>query len=154
MVIKIGRFGKFLACTGYPDCKNTKNLNSKGEKEEIPPELAHEICDKCGKPMAMKHGKFGVFLGCTGYPDCKNIKRIEKGTGVPCPECKQGEIVEKRSKRGRNFYSCNHYPDCTFALWLKPTGEKCPTCGHLLVLGAKNTVKCSAKECGFQKEIS
>ena len=153
MVIKIGRFGKFLACTGYPDCKNTKNLNSKGEKEEIPPELAHEICDKCGKPMAMKHGKFGVFLGCTGYPDCKNIKHIEKKTGVACPTCNEGEIIEKRSKRGRNFYSCNRYPACTFALWSKPTGEKCPTCGHLLVFGAKGMVKCSAKECGFQKEM-
>lgn len=151
MVIKIGRFGKFLACTGFPECKNTKNINSKGETEETPPELAHEVCEKCGKPMAVKHGRFGIFLGCTGYPDCKNIKRIEKGTGVPCPECGKGEIVEKRSKRGRNFYSCNGYPDCKFALWSKPTGEKCPTCKSLLVYGAKDTVRCSKKDCAYQQ---
>lgn len=151
MVIKIGRYGKFLACTGYPDCKNTKNLNANGEKEETPPELANEKCDKCGKPMAVKHGRFGAFLGCTGYPDCRNIKHVERKTGVKCPTCKEGEIIEKRSKRGRNFYSCNRYPACTFALWSKPTGETCPNCGSLLVFGAKNTVKCSKKECGYEK---
>src|SRR3989344_748159 len=125
MVIKIGRFGKFLACTGYPECKNTKDLDENGHIEA--PEVTEEVCDKCGKPMAVKHGRFGTFMGCTGYPNCKNIKRIEKGTGVTCPACGKGEIVEKRSKRGKNFYSCNRYPDCIFALWSKPTGEKCPS---------------------------
>lgn len=151
MVIKIGRFGKFLACTGFPECKNTKNINGNGETEETPPELSNEKCDKCGKPMAIKRGRFGPFLGCTGYPDCKNIKHVERKTGVKCPTCKEGEIVEKRSKRGRNFYSCNRYPACTFALWSRPTGEKCPTCGSLLVMGAKETIKCSKKECSYQK---
>ncbi|MEK7481313.1 MAG: topoisomerase DNA-binding C4 zinc finger domain-containing protein, partial [Patescibacteria group bacterium] len=152
MVIKIGRYGKFLACTGFPECKNTKNLNGNGEKEETPPELANEVCDKCGKPMAIKHGKFGPFLGCTGYPDCRNIKHVERKTGVKCPACNEGEIVEKRSKRGRNFYSCNRYPACTFALWSKPTGEQCPLCKSLLVYGAKDTIKCSSKTCAFKKE--
>ena len=148
MVIKIGRFGKFLACTGYPECKNTKDLDENGHIEA--PEVTEEVCDKCGKPMAVKHGRFGTFMGCTGYPNCKNIKRIEKGTGVTCPACGKGEIVEKRSKRGKNFYSCNRYPDCIFALWSKPTGEKCPS-GHLLVFGTKNTIKCSEKTCTYQK---
>lgn len=151
MVIKIGRFGKFLACTGFPECKNTKNINGNGEKEETPPELSNETCEKCGKPMAIKHGRFGPFLGCTGYPTCKNIKHVERKTGVSCPACKEGEIVEKRSKRGRNFFSCNRYPACTFALWSRPTGEKCPTCGSLLVMGAKETIKCSNKGCAYQK---
>jgi len=149
MVNKIGRFGKFLACTGYPDCKNTKNLDGNGEPEE--PAAVEGACEKCGKPMAQKQGRFGPFIGCTGYPDCKNIKRIEKTTGVKCPECNKGDIVEKRSKKGKTFYSCNKYPDCEYALWSKPTGEPCPQCQQLLVYGAKDTTKCSNKDCGFVK---
>lgn len=151
MVIKIGRFGKFLACTGYPECKNTKHLNGDGSKAE--PELTDVICDVCGRPMVVKRGRFGPFLGCSGYPECKNIKRIEKKTGVTCPECGKGEIVERRTKTGRTFYSCNRYPKCKFALWSKPTGEKCPESGDLLVFGAKGTVRCSSKTCKYQKVV-
>lgn len=150
MVIKMGRFGRFLACTGYPECKNTKQIGSDGKPQA--PETTDEVCDKCGKPMVIKHGRFGKFLGCSGYPDCKNIKKIQKKTGVKCPSCGKGEIVEKRSRRGKSFYSCDHYPDCTFALWSKPTGETCPTCGSLVVFGAKNTIRCSAKGCGYVKD--
>ena len=77
---------------------------------------------------------------------------MAKKTGVVCPKCEKGEIVEKRSRKGRNFFSCNRYPDCEFALWSKPTGEKCPKCDSLIVYGAKGTVRCSSKECDFQKE--
>lgn len=150
MVIKIGRFGKFLACTGYPDCRNTKQLNNKNEIEA--PETTDEVCEKCGKPMVIKHGRFGTFLGCSGYPDCKNIKSKAVSTGVKCPTCNIGDIVQKKSKRGRIFFSCNRYPDCTFALWQKPTGEKCPNCGSLLTYAAKDIIKCSSKECGFSKK--
>jgi len=149
MVIKLGRFGKFLACTGFPDCKNTKPLNGDGEKAE--PELTDEKCDLCGAPMQVKQGRFGKFLGCTKYPDCKGIKRIEKSTGVKCPQCGQGDIVEKRSRRGKTFYSCNKYPECKFALWSKPNGETCPDCKSLLVYGKGGTIACSNKECKFQK---
>lgn len=149
MVIKFGRYGKFLACSGFPECKNAKPLAGTPEAEGT-----NEICDKCGKPMQIKRGRFGTFLGCTGYPECKNIKSMNKKTGVACPECGQGDIVEKRSKRGKTFYSCNRYPDCKFALWSKPTGEKCSKCDSLIVFGAKGTVRCSSKECDYQKEVT
>jgi DNA topoisomerase-1 len=156
MVIKIGRFGKFLACTGYPECRNTKPLNGDGTKA-AEPEPTNEVCDKCGKPMVVKRGRFGPFLGCSGYPECKTIKRIEKKTGVTCPECGTGDIVERRSRGGRTFYSCNRYPDCTFALWSKPIpgkdgkGEQCPQSGDLLVFGKGGTVVCSGKGCRYRR---
>ncbi len=150
MVIKTGRYGKFLACSGFPKCRNIKSL---GQSEDGPPEpeTTNEVCDKCGAPMVIKSGRFGKFLSCSKYPECKNMKPIVKSTGVACPECDKGEIVERRSKRGRIFYSCNQYPNCKFALWSKPTGEKCPNCGSLLVYGKGDTVVCSNKECGHKK---
>jgi len=147
MIIKLGRFGKFLACSNFPECKNTKQLNGKGEIEEA--EKIDEKCDKCGKAMVVKHGRFGKFIACSGYLDCKNIKNIENKTGVKCPECKKGEIVEKRSKKGKTFFACNQYPNCKYALWSKPTGEKCPDCDSLLVFGSKDTINCSNKECKY-----
>ena len=151
MVVKIGRFGKFLACTGYPECKTTKPLKAEREaQEKLEQEYSSEKCPECGSAMTIKRGRFGPFLGCTKYPDCKGIKRIEKKTGVTCPECGTGAIVEKRSKRGRTFYACNRYPECEFALWQKPTGEKCPTCKSLLVFAAKGVVKCSSKTCSYE----
>jgi len=153
MISKLGRFGKFLACTGFPDCKNTKPL--KGSPEEAAEaEATKEVCDKCGKPMQLKRGRFGPFLGCTGYPDCKGIKSIAKSTDVKCPECGKGDILEKRSRKGKTFYACSRYPDCTFALWSRPTGETCPECKSLLVMGAKGTVRCSAKGCSYKTKAA
>jgi DNA topoisomerase-1 len=149
MIIKIGRFGKFLACSGYPDCKNAKQLAKDGKIEVA--ETTDEPCPECGKPLQKKVGRFGPFFGCTGYPDCKYIKNIEKKTGVKCPNCGEGEIIEKRSRQGRNFYACNRYPECKFALWSKPTGEKCPESGDLLVYGKKGTIACSNRTCKFTK---
>ncbi len=148
MVIKMGRFGKFLACSGYPDCKNTKQINGDGEPEES--EVIDEKCPECGKPLQRKVGRFGPFFGCSGYPDCKFIKKIEKSTGVKCPQCGKGEIIEKRSRKGRTFYACNQYPKCQHAIWSKPTGEKCPECDSLLVYG-KKVINCSNKECKYSK---
>lgn len=149
MIIKTGRFGRFIACTGYPECKHTEPFDK--EEKKMEEAVSGEKCEKCGKDMVMKRGRFGPFLGCSGYPDCKGIKAIEKKTGVTCPKCNQGEITEKRSKRGRNFYGCNRYPECDFALWSKPTGEKCPDCSSLLVFGAKGAMRCSNKECSYQR---
>jgi DNA topoisomerase-1 len=157
MVIKMGRYGKFLACSGYPECKNIKSLpgadrdkNGQADSEQVKAmqeKYAGEICEKCGSPMGVKVGRFGPFLGCTGYPKCKNIKNIEIKLNLKCPKCEKGEIVQKRSKRGKMFYACNQYPNCDFALWDKPTGEKCQKCGSLLVFGSKGANKCSNKEC-------
>ncbi|MBI4021831.1 MAG: type I DNA topoisomerase, partial [Candidatus Andersenbacteria bacterium] len=148
LVIKLGRYGKFKACSNFPECKHTEPI---GEEALLSAENGGETCPDCGRPLALKHGRFGPFLGCTGYPNCKHIKKIEKTTGITCPVCSQGAIVEKRSRRGRIFYACNRYPDCKNAYWSKPTGEPCPQCGSLLVAGAKSTTVCSNKECKFNK---
>jgi len=146
--IKFGRFGKFIACTNYPECKFTRPLP---EEQKIIDENSGVICEKCGKPMTVKFGRFGSFLGCSGYPECKNIKKIQKGTGVTCPLCGEGELVEKKSKRGI-FYACTKYPQCKFTLNAKPTGEKCPKSNDLLVEMRDGGLKCSNKDCDYIRE--
>ena len=150
MIIKMGRFGKFLACSNYPDCKNTKPLDENGDK--VKEKKIDKKCPKCKKPLVIKFGRYGKFYGCSGYPECKHIENIENKTGVKCTECGKGDIVQKRTKTGRNFYACNKYPDCKFALWQPPTGEKCPECKSLLVYQNKTTIGCSNKECKFTKD--
>ena len=150
MVIKFGRFGKFLACTGFPECRNTKPLKQDSDTMEVI--STEEKCAASGADMVVKQGRFGSFLSCSRYPECKTIKSLAKGTGVTCPQCNEGEIGERRSKRGKTFYSCNRYPDCKFALWSKATGERCPTCQSLLVLGPTGGIKCSNKECDYKTE--
>ncbi|MDX8395069.1 MAG: type I DNA topoisomerase [Mariprofundaceae bacterium] len=128
MAIKLGKYGKFLACTGYPECKVAKPLNG---EEQAEPELSDQKCDKCGEPMAIKHGRFGKFLGCSAYPECKNIPPLEKpkDTEIPCPDCGKGTFLETKSRRGKIFYSCSQYPKCKRALWNKPIAKPCPDCG-------------------------
>ncbi len=150
MVIKTGRFGRFYACTGYPDCKSTKPLAGDGAMAAS--EATDEKCELCGSAMQIKHGRFGKFLGCSRYPECKGIKRIEVKSGVKCPVCKEGDIIEKKSRGGRTFYACNKYPACKTSFFAKPVNEKCPDCGSQLVYGPKGTYKCSSKECKFSKE--
>ncbi len=153
MVIKMGRFGKFMACTKYPECKSTKPLPEEEKKQkELEKKFSEEKCPKCGAKMQVKRGRFGEFLGCSKYPECKGIKAIENKTGAKCPQCENGDIIEKKSKKGRTFYACNKYPDCKFALWQKPTGENCPDCESLLTFAAANKIKCSNKECKFEKD--
>ncbi len=176
MIVKIGRYGKFLACSGFPKCRNIKSLKKEVSKskdgeeksdpehsgeEKKPDEKTDEVCEKCGKPMMIKNGKFGKFLACSGFPKCKNTKPIDFGTGVKCPECGKGEMVARRTRSRRTFYACNRYPDCKFAVWSQPIedpdkkgqGLKCEKCGSLMVQGAKGKIKCSKKECDFEKEF-
>jgi DNA topoisomerase-1 len=124
MVLKKGRFGAFHACTGYPDCKTTKPVGGQQRKPDQPLE---EKCPQCGSNLALKTGRFGEFIACGNYPTCKYVKH--KTIGVKCPECSEGEVVERRSKRGRTFYGCNRYPECKFVAWGKPVAEQCPKCG-------------------------
>ncbi len=135
-----------------------KDLLSKAEKEvdkiEIKDEVTDEICEKCGKNMVIKTGRFGKFLACPGYPDCKNTKAILDKIDVKCPLCDDGEVVRKRSKKGRMFYGCANYPKCEFVTWNEPVKEKCPTCGEYMVIKRSkkgDTIICSNKECGFTK---
>jgi DNA topoisomerase-1 len=165
LLMRFGRFGPFIACSTYPECKYTRNVGEAavsetpagGAEEEVPP------CELCGKPMALKRSRFGTFYGCTGYPECKGIRKTGPKpaapvpTGVPCPECGKGEIVEKKSHRGKTFWSCNRYPDCKFSLWKKPVLRDCPQCNATFLL-EKVTKKhgtqyiCNTEGCGYVED--
>jgi DNA topoisomerase-1 len=149
MLVKRGRFGKFLACSDYPECKNAKPMPGEAKRPE--PEPTDEKCEKCGAMMVKKVGRFGPFLSCSKYPECKFIKSIEKSTGITCPKCTQGTIIVKRTKKGKTFYSCNRYPDCDQAFWDPPTEEKCPNDGWPL-LAKKKKIYCAKEGCGYSKE--
>lgn len=125
MIIKWGRNGRFMACSGYPACKNTKPLP---EEQELTKHVIGGKCELCGGDMIVKGGRFGAFLGCSNYPSCKNTRPIS--IGVKCPKCKDGDIIERKTKRKRIFYGCSRYPDCDFASWDKPVARACDTCGN------------------------
>ncbi|HTS24276.1 MAG TPA: type I DNA topoisomerase [Bryobacteraceae bacterium] len=124
MVLKKGRFGTFYACTGYPDCKTTRQIGGAQRKPDQPLE---EICPQCGNHLVLKSGRYGEFTACSNYPACKYVK--QKTIGMKCPQCSEGEISERRSRKGKTFYGCTRYPDCKFVAWGKPVDEKCPECG-------------------------
>jgi DNA topoisomerase-1 len=150
MVLKKGRFGQFYACTGYPDCKTTKPIGGRQKKADVP--LA-ENCPQCGNHLVVKHGRFGEFTACSNYPKCKYIK--QQTIGVRCPKCSQGELTAKRSKRGKNFYGCNRYPDCDFVSWAKPLPEACPECSspYLVEKWLKAGPVAQCPNCKFKKEL-
>ncbi|HKZ76372.1 MAG TPA: type I DNA topoisomerase, partial [Actinomycetota bacterium] len=146
LVIKLGRYGKFIGCSNWPDCSYIRNLDGQVRKE---PEILEETCPECGRPLAKKSGRFGPFVGCTGYPECKYIKKEEQKTGVKCPKCGQGDLVVKRARRGKRgsvFYGCNRYPDCDFTVGQRPVLEPCPNCGSLMVQQKDGSTKCTS--CG------
>ncbi len=124
MIIKWGRNGKFMACSGYPQCKNTKPLPEDQAKVQ---HLAGLKCDLCGGDMLVRTSRFGTFLGCSNYPKCKNTRPISMG--IKCPKCKEGDLIERKTKRKRTFYGCSRYPECDFASWDKPSDQPCETCG-------------------------
>jgi DNA topoisomerase I len=123
MVLKRGRFGQFMACTGYPECKTTRRLDQAKKVPDVP---LDEKCPECDRNLILRHGRFGEFTSCSGYPDCKWIK--QNFIGVKCPECKVGEIVEKKARRGNFFYGCSTYPKCDFTSANRPVAEECPEC--------------------------
>ena len=159
MLVKTSRFGtQFLGCSGYPECKTIISLNNSMELDDAnkdgEPQTVDEKCEKCGGAMVMKIGPYGKYLECK---ECGNRKKYIRSTGVKCPKCGEGMIVEKKSKYGKIFFGCNRYPDCTYALWDEPTGNKCPECGELLL--KKNTKNgvfevCSSRTCSYKKEMT
>ena len=151
MVLKKGRFGTFFACTGYPDCKTTKQIGGTQKKPDVQLE---EKCPKCGSNMVLKTGRFGEFTACGNYPTCKHVK--QKTIGMKCPECNEGEVVERRSKRGKTFYGCNRWPDCNFVTWGKPVQEKCPECGgpYMVEKWLKAGPVLQCPECGLQAQAA
>jgi DNA topoisomerase-1 len=152
MVLKKGRFGQFYACSGYPDCKTTKQIGGTQKKSDVP---LDEKCPQCGSNLVLKNGRFGEFTACSTYPKCKYVK--QKTIGVPCPNCSEGEVVERRSKKGKTFFGCNRYPDCDFVAWGKPIPEKCPDCGSSYLiekwLKAGPVAQCPNGECKFKKPL-
>ncbi len=158
MVIKWGKMGHFLACSNYPDCKNTKDFKRdvEGKIVIVEEETTDELCANCGKNMVVKRGRFGKFLACSGYPECKTSKPIS--IGVSCPDCKQGYLTERRSRFGKIFFGCNRYPDCKFAAWDRPLAEACPQCQspYLLQKFSKRDgpfVACPNKECDYRRQV-
>jgi len=152
MVLKKGRFGTFFACTGYPDCKTTKPIGGTQKKPDV---QLDEKCPNCGSNMVLKTGRFGEFTACGNYPTCKHVK--QKTIGMKCPECNEGEVVERRSKRGKTFYGCNRWPDCNFVTWGKPVQEKCPECGGPYMvekwLKAGPVLQCPNAECKHKQPM-
>ena len=151
MVLKKGRFGTFLACTGYPDCKTTKQI---GGAQKKPDQQLDEKCPQCGNNLVLKTGRYGEFTACSNYPTCKFVK--QKTIGVKCPECSEGEVVERRSKKGKTFYGCSRYPDCNFVAWGKPIAEKCPECSSPYMiekfLKAGPVWQCPNPECKHKQD--
>ena len=154
LVRKWGRYGWFLSCSRYPDCKYRRNAKQSADEADRPePELTDVPCPKCGKPMVKRSGRFGPFLGCSDYPKCRGIKNLAEQEYGPCPKCGQGQVVSKRTKRGKTFYSCNRYPDCDFAVWQAPLSQPCPACGGLLVPD-KDPDNATCAKCGTQVAVA
>ncbi len=156
MVLRFGRYGEYLACSNYPTCKTTREPGMLGATQEAP------VCPECGAAMVLKRSRFGPFWACSRYPECKGTRRITAGgtspntpSGVRCPSCGEGELVEKRSRRGRSFWGCSRYPKCTFTLPAKPVPQPCPSCGAPFVM-EKKTVRrgvewvCATEGCGWR----
>jgi DNA topoisomerase I len=159
MLVKTSRFGtQFLGCSGYPECKTIISLNNSVELDDVEGEgkeqqTVDEKCEKCGSEMVMKVGPYGKYLECK---ECKNRKKYIRSTGVKCPKCGEGTIIEKKSKYGKIFFGCNRYPECSYALWDEPTGNKCPECGELLVKKVTkngNFEVCSSRTCSFKHPL-
>jgi DNA topoisomerase I len=158
LVLKRGRFGEFMACSGYPECRNTKRIVKTAKESTVKQDIPlDEECPVCGKKLAIKHGRYGEYTACSDYPDCKYIKL--KTTGVRCvKEGCSGDIVERKSRRGKVFYGCSRYPDCDFVLWNKPIPDPCPSCNAPFTV-VKTTKRsgtlrfCSNEDCDFKQSL-
>ncbi len=157
--IRLGRHGRFIGCTRYPECDYTRNLNESAEDKRDEPELVEgRKCPECGSDLVIKQGRYGKFIGCSNYPKCRFIEPLEKpeDTGVTCPKCNQGTMLKRKSRRGKIFYSCSTYPKCDYAVWNEPVEGPCPRCGWP-ILTIKTTKKkgtekvCPQKHCSFSE---
>ena len=153
--MSLGRSGFFIGCSGYPDCKYTRNVDE--SRESAAPEVVEgRNCPQCDSQLIIRSGRYGKFIGCSSYPDCKFIEPLEKpeNTGVQCPQCRKGNILKRKSRRGKIFYSCERYPDCDYALWNPPLAQPCPKC-HWPITTIKTTKRsgtqrvCPQNDCRF-----
>jgi DNA topoisomerase-1 len=158
LAIRLGKRGNFIGCTAYPECKYTRDLKPATGEPEPPPELLDRKCPECGGDLAYKRGRYGRFIGCVNYPTCKHVEPLNKprDTGITCPDCKQGTLMERKSRYGKLFYSCSRYPDCKYAVWDPPVAQPCPKCGHA-IMTLKTTKRrgveklCPDKACGYRE---
>jgi DNA topoisomerase-1 len=157
---RLGRSGRFIGCTGYPECDYTRNINGEETSNNEPEVVEGRQCPKCESDLWVRTGRYGKFIGCSSYPKCKHIESLEQptNTGVDCPKCNKGEILTRKSRRGKVFYSCSEYPSCDYALWNEPLKEACPDC-EWPILTIKTTKSrgtekvCPQKECGFTEKV-
>jgi DNA topoisomerase-1 len=154
--IRLGKRGRFIGCSGYPECDYTRSLEDDAETSHEPEIVTDRNCPDCGEALQIKQGRYGRFIGCTNYPKCKHIEPLEKpmDTGIYCPECAKGSLLKRKSRYGKIFYSCSTYPTCNYAIWNEPINGPCPKCAWplltLKVTKRKGTEKaCPRKECGF-----
>lgn len=157
---RLGRSGRFIGCTGYPDCDYTRNIDGEETTASEPEKVEGRQCPKCESDLIYRTGKYGKFIGCSSYPKCKHIESLEQpaNTGVDCPQCQKGEILTRKSRRGKVFYSCSEYPKCDYALWNEPLKEACPNCQWPILTikttKSKGTEKvCPQKDCGFSEKL-
>lgn len=157
--IRLGRRGRFIGCSGYPDCDYTRSLNEE-EDEKATEAVEGRSCPDCDSELVIRHGRYGKFIGCSNYPKCKHIEPLEKpeDTEVNCPKCDKSTLFKRKSRRGKIFYSCGRYPDCDYAMWYPPIAEPCPQCNWPILMTKttkrKGTEKaCPQKECGFSEQI-
>lgn len=158
--IRLGRRGKFIGCSNYPECKYTRNLDGTVENKEEAEIIEDRVCPQCQSPLQYRYGRYGKFIGCSHYPECKYIESLNKpeDLDVECPACKQAQLQKKKSRYGRFFYACSSYPKCQYAVWNKPISEPCPQCGWpiltIKVTKRRGTEKvCPQKECGYSQQI-
>ncbi|NNG13889.1 MAG: DNA topoisomerase I, partial [Gammaproteobacteria bacterium] len=157
LAIRLGRRGRFVGCNNYPECDYTRNV---GEDAGAEPEVIEgRKCPECNSDLIIRHGRYGKFIGCSSYPDCRYIEPLEKpeDTGVQCPECKQGNMLKRKSRNGKIFFSCQRYPDCKYAVWNLPVNEACPKCDWpmltLKTTKRRGTEKvCPQKDCDFVEQ--
>ncbi len=158
LAIRLGRRGRFIGCTAYPECDYTRNLDDSEDKKNEPEVVEGRTCPECGEPLLIREGRYGKFIGCSAYPKCKHIEPLEQpeDTGVACPQCKKGTLLRRKSRRGKIFFSCSTYPECDYAVWNEPLDEPCPDCGWP-ILTVKTTKRkgsekvCPQKECGYSE---
>jgi DNA topoisomerase-1 len=150
MVLRWGRNGEYLVCTGRPECKNKKNVEvDKDGKMTVLEEIFHGVCPTCGGNLVEKTGRFGRFIACSNYPECKFTKPVSLGFQCPLDGC-TGELVERRSKKKKKFYGCSRYPECTFTTSSTPKEGACESCGAPVVFGSRGTTFCLRKDCGWK----
>jgi len=159
--IRLGRNGRFVGCTNYPECDYTRDLNPDKADQEAPEVVEGRACPLCGSRLEVKRGRYGKFIGCSAYPTCKHIEPLERpeDTGVACPQCAKGTLQKKKSRRGKIFYSCSSYPKCDYAVWDEPIAEPCPKCGWpILTIKATKTKGvakvCPKKDCGYREPVA